>query len=82
MLKIFLRICWPFLRLPRLRKRHRRRPGFEAGLGDKCPAIGPGWRADRDRPTALSDVPPAIRKVVCTTNAIESLNYSLRKVLK
>ena len=70
------------MRLPRLRKRHRRRTRFEAGLGDKCPAIGPGWRADRDRPTALSDVPPAIRKVVYTANAIESLNYSLRKVLK
>jgi len=28
------------------------------------------------------DYPKEIRKVVYTTNAIESLNYSLRKVLK
>jgi transposase-like protein len=28
------------------------------------------------------DYPPAIRKVIYTTNAIESLNYSLRRVLK
>jgi len=28
------------------------------------------------------DYPPAIRKVIYTTNAIESLNYSLRKVFK
>ena len=30
----------------------------------------------------MFDYPPAIRKVVYTTNAIESLNSSLRKVLK
>ena len=28
------------------------------------------------------DYPPAIRRAIYTTNAIESLNYSLRKVLK
>ncbi|WP_298219178.1 transposase, partial [Halothiobacillus sp.] len=28
------------------------------------------------------DYPPEVRKVVYTTNAIESLNYSMRKVLK
>jgi len=28
------------------------------------------------------DSPPAIRRAIYTTNAIESLNYSLRKVLK
>ena len=32
--------------------------------------------------TAFFDYPPAIRKVVYTTNAIESLNYSLRKIIK
>ena len=30
----------------------------------------------------MFDYPPAIRKVLYTTNAIESLNSSLRKVLK
>ena len=30
----------------------------------------------------LFDYPPAIRRAIYTTNAIESLNYSLRKVLK
>ena len=37
---------------------------------------------DWDRLTVLFDYPPAIRRVIYTTNAIESLNYSLRKVLK
>jgi transposase-like protein len=46
------------------------------------PAISPSWLADWDRLTVLFDYPPAIRRVIYTTNAIESLNYSLRKVLK
>jgi putative transposase len=48
----------------------------------KYPAISPSWLADWDRLTVLFDYPPAIRRVIYTTNAIESLNYSLRKVLK
>lgn len=30
----------------------------------------------------MFDYPPVIRKVIYTTNAIESLDYSMRKVLK
>jgi transposase-like protein len=48
----------------------------------KYPAISPSWLADWDRLTVFFDYPPAIRRAVYTTNAIESLNYSLRKVLK
>jgi transposase-like protein len=48
----------------------------------KYPAISPSWLADWDRVTVFFDYPPAIRRVVYTTNAIESFNYSLRKVLK
>jgi transposase-like protein len=48
----------------------------------KYPAISPGWRTDWMRLTVFFDYPPEIRKVIYTTNAIESLNYSLRKVLK
>lgn len=48
----------------------------------KYPAISPSWRADWERLTVFFDYPPEIRKVIYTTNAIESLNYSLRKVLK
>ncbi len=49
---------------------------------DKYPAISPSWRNDWERLTVLFDYPPVIRKVIYTTNAIESLNYSMRKVLK
>jgi putative transposase len=42
----------------------------------KYPAISPSWL------TVLFDYPPEIRRVIYTTNAIESLNYTLRKRLK
>jgi putative transposase len=48
----------------------------------RYPAISPSWRADWQRLTVFFDYPPEIRRVIYTTNAIESLNYSLRKVLK
>ena len=46
------------------------------------PTISPSWLADWERLTVLFDYPPAIRRVIYTTNAIESLNYTLRKRLK
>lgn len=46
------------------------------------PTISATWRRDWDRLTVFFDYPPEIRKVIYTTNAIESLNFSLRKVLK
>jgi len=46
------------------------------------PTISATWRRDWGRLTVFFDYPPEIRKVIYTTNAIESLNFSLRKVLK
>ena len=46
------------------------------------PTISPSWLADWDRLMVFFDYPPAIRRVIYTTNAIESLNYTLRKRLK
>jgi transposase-like protein len=39
-------------------------------------------RADWQRLTVFFDNSPEIRRVIYTTNAIESLSYSLRKLLK
>lgn len=50
--------------------------------GTQYSAIVPSWENNWDRLTPFFDYPPEIRKVVYTTNAIESLNYSLRKVIK
>jgi transposase-like protein len=55
---------------------------FATRWDSKYPAISPSWRSDWERLTGFFDYPPEIRKVIYTTNAIESLNYSLRKVLK
>ncbi len=55
---------------------------FSERWDEHYPAISPAWRRDWQRLTVFFDYPPAIRKIIYTTNAIESLNYSLRKVLK
>jgi putative transposase len=46
------------------------------------PTLSPRWLADWDRLTVLFDYPPAIRRVIYTTNAMESLHDTLRKRLK
>lgn len=48
----------------------------------KYPAISRTWRADWTPLTTFFDYPPEIRKVIYTTNTIESLNHSLRKIIK
>jgi putative transposase len=48
----------------------------------KYPTISRMWRNHWDRVIPFFDFPPDIRKVIYTTNAIESLNRSLRKVIK
>ena len=46
------------------------------------PARSPSWLAAGDRWTVCCDDPPASRRAVATTHAMESLHSSLRKVLK
>ena len=48
----------------------------------KFPMIAKSWRAHWLRVIPLFAHPPEIRKIIYTTNAIESLNMSLRKVTK
>ena len=55
---------------------------FEAAWSKKYAAIAPLWRKDWARLAPFFDYPPAIRKAVYTTNAVESLNYSLRRIVK
>lgn len=56
--------------------------GFEAEWGDTYPAIVDLWRRNWERFTPFLAFDAAIRKIIYTTNAIESLNYQLRKVTK
>jgi len=46
------------------------------------PTVSQLWRNHWDRLTPYFDFPKDIRKAIYTTNAIESLNRSLRKILK
>jgi putative transposase len=46
------------------------------------PTISRSWRRNWERVTPLFSYPPEIRKAIYTTNAIESVNMSLRKVTK
>jgi putative transposase len=46
------------------------------------PTISQMWRRNWEHLTPFFAYPPDIRKVIYTTNAVESLNMSLRKVIK
>ena len=55
---------------------------FCSAWDEKYPAIGMSWKNRWTEICPFLEYPPQIRKAIYTTNAIESLNYSLRKVTK
>jgi putative transposase len=55
---------------------------FDAAWSRRYPMIASSWRRNWEQIRPFLDLPPALRKLVYTTNAIESLNYQLRKVIK
>ncbi len=55
---------------------------FELTWGDKYSAIVRSWRNNWDKVIPFFDYPKDIRKVIYTTNIIESLNRTLRKSVK
>ena len=56
---------------------------FEAGpWGQKFPTVVSAWRRAWDRVIPFFAFPPEIRRVIYTTNAIESVNARLRKIIK
>ena len=55
---------------------------FEHNWNDAYPPIAQSWRNNWARITPFFDYPPEIRRIIYTTNAIESVNMSLRKVTK
>ncbi len=50
--------------------------------GRKFPTVTAAWRRAWDRVIAFFAFPAPMRKVIYTTNAIESINARLRKVIK
>ena len=55
---------------------------FEGKWGDKYPSIAPSWRRAWQEVIPFFVFPPAVRKIIYTTNAIESLNRVIRKTTK
>ncbi len=55
---------------------------FELEWGDRYPGIVKTWRSAWEQFTPFLRFPPEIRKVVYTTNMVESINFQLRKVTK
>ena len=51
-------------------------------LGQKYPHAVATWEAAWERFTPFLAFPPELRRVIYTTNSIESLNYQLRKIIK
>lgn len=54
----------------------------DSALGQKYPSAVAVFENAWDRFIPFLQFPPALRRVIYTTNAIESLNYQLRKVTK
>jgi putative transposase len=55
---------------------------FEAKWGERFPSIARSWRQRWENVIPFFSYPPEIRKVIYTTNAIESLNATLKKVTR
>ena len=56
---------------------------FESGpWGRKFPTVVAAWRRVWDKVIPFFAFPPEVRRVIYTTNAIESVNARLRKILK
>jgi len=55
---------------------------FELAWGEKYPVIVKSWKNNWDKITPFLQFPNEIRKVIYTTNIVESLNNTLRKSVR
>ena len=55
---------------------------FKLEFGTRFPAIVNSWRNNWERIIPLFDYAPEIRRVIYTTNTIESVNSVLRRAIK
>jgi len=71
----------PVYKAPTADEAQRQLAEFEAKW-TKYPAIGRLWRENWQRVIPFFAFPEEVRKVVYTTNAVESLHMTLRKIIK
>lgn len=55
---------------------------FMAQWGDRYPSIGKLWKENWERVIPFFEFAPEVRRLIYTTNAVESLHMSLRKIIK
>lgn len=53
-----------------------------SAFGQKCPPIAQAWRRQWTQVIPFFAYPPDVRRIIYTTNAIESLHMQLRKIVK
>ena len=54
----------------------------EEKWGERYPSVAKSWRTNWERVRPFLAFPQDVRRVIYTTNAIESLNFQLRKIIK
>ncbi len=54
----------------------------DSDLGRRYPGAVAAWERAWERFTPFLAFPPEVRKIIYTTNSIESLNYQMRKIIK
>ena len=69
-------------RAPTEEEAERQLEAFSSKWDTKYPMISQSWRRNWSRVIPFFAHPPEVRKVIYTTNTIESLNMTLRKVIK
>jgi putative transposase len=73
----------PIYTAPTIEAAHAELMAFaDSDLGRRYPAAVQTWEHAWDRFIPFLAFPPEVRKIIYTTNAIESLNYQLRKIIK
>jgi putative transposase len=72
----------PIYRAATAEEAEQRLADFTAEWGAKYRAIGKLWQENWDRVIPFFAFPAEVRKVIYTTNAVESLHMSLRKIIK
>ena len=72
----------PIYTAPTAEEAARQLDQFAAKWNATHPTISQVWRRNWERITPFFAFPADIRKVIYTTNAVESLNMSLRKIIK
>ena len=55
---------------------------FEGKWDDRYPSIGQSWRRNWEKVIPFFAFPQDIRRIIYTTNAIESLHMTIRKIIK